>query len=52
MFNLIMDPIVQSLELRFVQHKLLYGYLYCLDLGVKFRTTREKGFEAEALGEL
>jgi hypothetical protein len=47
-FNLIMDRIVQSLELRFVQHKQLYKDLSSLD-PAKFKTTAEKGLEDEAL---
>lgn len=47
-FNLKMDRIVQSLELRFVQHKQLYKDLSCLD-PAKFKTTVEKGLEDEAL---
>ena len=37
-FNLIMDRIGQSLELRFVQHKQLYKELSCLDPSM-FKTT-------------
>ena len=37
-FNLIMDCIGQSLELRFVQHKQLYKELSCLDPAM-FKTT-------------
>ena len=47
-FNLIMDRIVQSLELRFVQHKQLYKDLSCLD-PTQFKTTTEKGLEDEVL---
>ena len=47
-FNLIMDRIGQSLELRFVQHKQLYKELSCLDPSM-FKTTAEKGLEDEAL---
>ena len=43
-----MDRIVESLELRFVQHKQLYKDLSCLD-PAKFKTTAEKGLEDEAL---
>jgi hypothetical protein len=43
-----MGRIVQSLELRFVQHKQLYKDLSCLD-PAKFKTTAEKGLEDEAL---
>ena len=47
-FNLIMDRIVQSLELRFVQHKQLYKDVSYLD-PAKFKTTAEKDLEDEAL---
>ena len=47
-FNLIMDRIVQSLELRFAQHKQLYKDLSSLD-PTKFKTTAENGLEGEAL---
>jgi hypothetical protein len=43
-----MDRIVESLELRFVQHKQLYKDLSCLD-PAKFKTTAEKALEDEAL---
>ena len=48
--NLIMDRIVQSLELRLVQHKKFYKDLSFLD-PAKFKTTgtAEKGLEDEAL---
>ena len=40
-FNLIMYRIVQSLELRFVQHKQLYKVLSCLD-PAKFKTILQR----------
>ena len=43
-----MDRIVQSLELRFVQHKQLYKDVSYLD-PAKFKTTAEKDLEDEAL---
>ena len=43
-----MGRIVQSLELRFAQHKQLYKDVSCLD-PAKFKTTAEKGLEDEAL---
>ena len=43
-FNLIMDRILQSLELRFTQHKQLYKDLSCFDPG-NFKTIAEKGLK-------
>jgi len=47
-FNLTMDRVVQSLELRFVQHKRLYKDVYWLS-PAKIKTITEKDIKDETL---